>query len=196
MHLDVEQGNNVLSRQLNWNVYQGQQQAFTHYLIYRETSPGNLNLALIDSVPSSQTWFYDNTLSNIVDTGRSYMVGYRVTTPCVSSRATSQICQSNVTSKLRPVSLDELNNNFANAFDYYLIPNPNNGIFNIVIQGKQGNAQLQVTIHTAIGEKVYDKKIIDNKGIIIDLSNQAAGVYFVGLTDGFNTMQKRVVITK
>jgi hypothetical protein len=196
MHLDVEQGNNVLSRQLTWNVYQGQQQAYTHYLIYRETAPGNLNLALIDSVPSVQTWYYDNTLSNINDTARAYMVGYRVTTPCVSSRATSQICQSNVTSKLRPVSLEEINAGINNAIDYYLIPNPNNGIFNLVIQGKQMNAQLNVTIYTALGEEVYNKRITDNKSVAIDLSNQAAGVYFVSLNDGFHISQKRVVITK
>lgn len=92
MHLDVAQGNSLLARQLNWNVYQGQQQAYTHYLIYRETAPNTLNLVLLDSVPSSQTWYYDNTLTNPNDTLRAYMIAYRITTPCVSSRAINELC--------------------------------------------------------------------------------------------------------
>lgn len=195
MHLDVEQGNSVLARQLNWNVYQGQQQAYTHYLIYRETSPGNLNLALIDSVPSSQTWYYDNSLTNIQDTGLAYMVGYRITTPCVSSRATNQICQSNVTSKERPVGLEEMNQ-LSSTFDYYLLPNPNNGVFNLIFTSKQNQANYQLSIYSALGEKILEKKITESKRIELDLSDQTAGVYFIALTDGVNTLQKRVVIVK
>lgn len=195
MHLDVEQGNSVLARQLNWNVYQGQQQAYTHYLIYRETSPGNLNLALIDSVPSSQTWYYDNSLANIQDTGLAYMVGYRITSPCVSSRATNQICQSNVTSKERPVGLEEMNQ-LSSTFDYYLLPNPNNGVFNLIFTSKQNQANYQLSIYSALGEKILEKKITESKRIELDLSDQTAGVYFIALTDGVNTLQKRVVIVK
>lgn len=195
MHLDVAQGNNVLARQLNWNVYQGQPQGYTHYLIFRETAPGNLNLALIDSVPSSQTWYYDNSLTNILDTARAYMIGYRITTPCVSSRAANQICQSNVTSNERPV-VDGMNESNLNSFNFEVVPNPNNGLFKILLNGQSNNKHWQVRGLTVLGDQVYEKNFGDTKNVEMDLRNLAAGVYFISVSDGSNSMQKRIVITK
>lgn len=195
MHLDVAQGNNVLARQLNWNVYQGQPQGYTHYLIFRETAPGNLNLALIDSVPSIQTWYYDNSLTAIADTNRAYMVGYRITTPCVSSRAGNQICQSNVTSIELPV-IDGLNSISQNDFDFNIIPNPNNGIFSINVIGNQSQNALKMNIINVLGEQVYSKNFDDVKQMDMDLRSLANGVYFVCFKDGINNIQKRVIIAK
>jgi hypothetical protein len=195
MHLDVTEGNNALARSLNWNVYQGQPQGFSHYLIFRETAPGNLNLALIDSVASTQTWYYDNTLTALIDTSRAYMIGYRITTPCVSSRASSQICQSNVTSIVLPV-LDGLNNLTESNFDFNIYPNPNNGIFKIVLTGQQMVKQWQVSVYTVLGEQVYARNFGDTKNIEMDFRSMASGVYFISLSDGVSTIQKRVVLTK
>jgi hypothetical protein len=185
----------ALARSLNWNVYQGQPQGFSHYLIFRETAPGNLNLALIDSVASTQTWYYDNTLTALIDTSRAYMIGYRITTPCVSSRASSQICQSNVTSILLPV-LDGLNDLTESNFDFNIFPNPNNGIFKIVLSGQQMVKQWQVSAFTLLGEQVYARNFGDTKNIEMDFRNLSSGVYFIGLSDGVSTIQKRVVLTK
>jgi hypothetical protein len=195
MHLDVAQGNTVLSRQLNWNVYQGQPQGYTHYLIFRETAPGNLNLVLIDSVPSIQTWYYDNTLTAIADTNRAYMIGYRITTPCVSSRASNQICQSNVTSIELPV-IDGVEDVNVNSFDFAIYPNPNNGVFRIVLSSKQANKQWQVSAITLLGAQVYARNFGDTKNMEMDLRHLTSGVYFIGLSDGVSNIQKRVVITK
>jgi hypothetical protein len=47
-----------------------------------------------------------------------------------------------------------------------------------------------------LGENVHAQNFLDTKNIELDLRNIAAGVYFVSLNDGVNTLQKRVVITK
>jgi len=195
IHIDVAQGNSILSRQLTWNVYQGQPQGFDYYLIYRETAPGNLNLALIDSVPSSQTWYYDNSLTQITDTARAYKIGYRVNTPCVSTRAQNDICSSNVTANERPV-IDGLKNILKKDLNWQIIPNPNNGLFKIVFDGNQKSSTWQVNTINLLGENVHAQNFLDAKNIELDLSNISAGVYFVSLNDGVNTVQKRVVIAK
>lgn len=198
MHLDVMQGNSVLARQLTWNVYQGQQQAYTHYLIYRETAPGNLNLQLIDSVPSTQTWYYDNTLTNIIDTNRAYMVGYRITTPCISSRAANQICQSNVTSIELPVHQgpDGLTWLAAEKYNFSLQPNPNNGIFNLRVESNMQSKTYHLTIFDMLGNEVYADQHITTQKTALNLSYLANGVYTVKFGNGLIAINKRLVIAK
>jgi hypothetical protein len=191
MHLDVSYGNSILSRQLTWNVYQGQPQAFDYYLIYRETAPGNAILALIDSVPSTQTWYYDNTLTNIIDTARAYKVAYRVTSPCVSSRAQNEVCSSNVTANERTL-IDGLPSNELNNLTWNLVPNPNNGKFVIQIESTKS---LVLKVYNLIGEELY-QQAINNHVNEIDLSALSAGVYIVQLSNGTNLSSKRLVLTK
>ena len=195
MHLDVAQGNSILSRSLNWNVYQGQPQAYTHYLIYRETAPGNLNLQLIDSVPSTQTWYYDNSLTNLNDTLRAYMIAYRITSPCISSRAVNQLCQSNVTSP-EFIIVDGINNISDHNFEFNIYPNPSNGLFNISLMNTNANKQWQVKAINILGENTYQKNFTENKNLVIDLRNLASGVYIIEVNNGENSLQKRVVVTK
>jgi Leucine-rich repeat (LRR) protein len=191
IHLDVVQGNSVLARQLTWNVYQGQPQAFTHYLIYRETAPGNLNLALIDSVPSTQTWYYDNTLTQLSDTARAYKIGYRITTPCVSTRAQNEICSSNVTTNDRPV-VDGLNQILNNNLAFNILPNPNNGKFSIQ---SETNGIYQLKVFNLIGEELHQQSITNQK-TEIDLSNLSNGVYYLYLFNENRRQQTKIIIAK
>jgi Leucine-rich repeat (LRR) protein len=190
MHLDVTQGNSLLARQLNWNVYQGQSQAFTHYLIYRETAPGNLNLVLIDSVPSTQTWYYDNTLTTIVDTNRAYMIAYRITNPCVSTRASNQICKSNVTSV--EFVINGMKDLAEPVINFEIYPNPNKGNFVIQTQNPK-NSDLK--IYNLMGEKLF-QTTINNSQTTIDLNGLSNGVYLVSISDKISHFTKKLVISK
>jgi hypothetical protein len=198
MHLDVTQGNSILSRILTWSEYLGQPQPYTHYLIYRETAPGNLNLLLIDSVPNTQTWYIDTTLTGIADTARAYKIGYRINTPCVSTRNQNNICSSNVTANKFPeqgldVGIDKIT---AHALNFRIYPNPNNGIFNIVLPEQSITKKLQVVAYTLLGEQVYDQNFTGSKNISIDLHHLAGGVYFIGLSDEKNSIISRIIISK
>ena len=190
MHLNVTKGNNILARQLNWNVYQGQPQTFNYYLIYRETVAGNLNLVLIDSVPSSQIWYNDNSLTSLNDTLRAYMIAYRITSPCVSSRAVNELCQSNVTNAA--FVIDGMNALKAPNFKWSVIPNPNNGKFIIEIPN---NTLAQIKIYNLLGELNYSLQI-SNHQTSIDLSNLNNGVYLVSINNGTQISTKRLIISK
>jgi hypothetical protein len=82
------------------------------------------------------------------------------------------------------------------TFDFAIYPNPNNGLFKIVFDGKLKGSTWQVNTINLLGENVHAQNFLDTKNIELDLRNIAAGVYFVSLNDGVNTLQKRVVITK
>jgi hypothetical protein len=189
MHLNVAQGNSVLARQLTWNEYQGQPQAFTQYLIYRETAPGNLNLALIDSVPSTQTWYYDNTLTNINDTARAYKIGYRVTTPCVSTRAQNDICSSNVTANERP-AVDGVNNISSNDLSWNIMPNPNNGLFTVVLNNL---VQAEFKMFDITGKLLIQEKLTGQINTI-NAQNLSRGTYLVKVTDNNGFAAQRLVV--
>lgn len=191
MHLDVAQGNNILTLQLNWNVYQGQPQGFSQYLIYRETAPGNGILALFDSVPSIQTWYYDTTLTNWGDTLYAYKVGYRVISPCASTRAQNEVCGSNVTGK-ELLAFDGIKTITGTSINWEIIPNPNNGQF--VIQSSTVK-RMQMKVYNMLGEEIYSQ-CLSNGQSMIDLGALSNGVYMVNMNDGEFASTKRLVVAK
>ncbi len=62
-------------------------------------------------------------------------------------------------------------------WDAKIYPNPNNGIFNVMITGT--NAPLDVRVYNVLGEKVYEMAILGDHGAKIDLSGLQKGLYVV-----------------
>lgn len=62
-----------------------------------------------------------------------------------------------------------------------IYPNPNNGVFNVMITGS--SAALDVLVFNVIGEKVYQLEILAEHGAKIDLSNLEKGLYIVQIVD-------------
>lgn len=62
-------------------------------------------------------------------------------------------------------------------WDAKIYPNPNNGIFNVMISGT--NAALDVRVYNVLGEKVYELEILGDHGAKIDLSGLQKGLYVV-----------------
>ena len=60
-------------------------------------------------------------------------------------------------------------------------PNPNNGVFNIMVTGS--SAALDVHVFNVIGEKVFELAILGDHGAKIDLSRLQAGIYVVQVVD-------------
>lgn len=92
--------------------------------------------------------------------------------------------------------IDDINDLKKNDFDFNIYPNPNNGLFTIIMMSTNNNKQWQVNILNVLGENVLQQNFNDAKNKTLDLRNIAAGVYFVRLNDGKNIVQKRVVISK
>jgi hypothetical protein len=73
-----------------------------------------------------------------------------------------------------------------------LYPNPTEGQFSMVIEGKKENAILHGTITTTNGAVIYDKLICDETEHF-DLSQQPAGIYLLRLTVGDESHVWRVI---
>ena len=84
-------------------------------------------------------------------------------------------------------SVTEITNN--NKIDIY--PNPSTGIFNVLVSSSLKNGKIQV--YNSMGELVYDKGIA-NELNIVEILNQAQGLYFVRVVDkvGFVATKKIV----
>ncbi|NPD85325.1 T9SS type A sorting domain-containing protein [Lentimicrobium sp. L6] len=82
------------------------------------------------------------------------------------------------------------------ANDIALMPNPNNGLFKLEING-QLSKSADITIHNSIGEVVYTIAASNiNEQIDIDLSHLSDGVYFIMIPQEQSVINKRFVIRK
>ena len=66
-------------------------------------------------------------------------------------------------------------------WDAKIYPNPNNGVFSIMVNGNSG--ALDVLVFNIIGEKVYELQILGDHGAKIDLSGLEKGLYVVQIVD-------------
>jgi hypothetical protein len=66
-------------------------------------------------------------------------------------------------------------------WDAQIYPNPNNGEFNIMINGS--SAPMNVVVFNVIGEKVYEHQILAKNGTKVDLTGMQKGLYVVQIAD-------------
>ena len=66
-------------------------------------------------------------------------------------------------------------------WDARIYPNPNNGVFSIMVTGS--SAALDVFVFNVIGEKVFELQILGDHGAKIDLSSLQEGLYVVQIMD-------------
>lgn len=66
-------------------------------------------------------------------------------------------------------------------WDIQVYPNPNNGVFNLMINGNSG--ALDVMVFNIIGEKVFALQVLGDHGAKIDLSGLEKGLYVVQVID-------------
>lgn len=86
------------------------------------------------------------------------------------------------------------NNNFAFE-NFAMVPNPNNGDFNIQFNS-HSNRNIQISVYDMSGRTIFDRSYA-NHGLFeqeVRLQNAQTGVYLVSISDGENKMIKRVVV--
>lgn len=79
--------------------------------------------------------------------------------------------------------------------DMRAFPNPSNGFFRLQFELPE-RGDLNVDVHDAKGERVYQERIIGFKGRYertLDLSDQATGNYFLVITQGGKTAAQKLV---
>ncbi|MFA6260967.1 MAG: T9SS type A sorting domain-containing protein [Bacteroidia bacterium] len=71
-----------------------------------------------------------------------------------------------------------------------IFPNPSGGVFMVK---NSGNAAIQ--IQNAVGQKVLSMSALKDQGAIeIDLSNQPRGIYFMTISNGRETMTRKIAL--
>lgn len=70
-------------------------------------------------------------------------------------------------------------------WDAKVFPNPNNGIFNVMVTGS--SAPLKLLVFNVIGEKVYQLDILGDHGVKVDLSSLEHGLYVVQVVDEYRS---------
>lgn len=80
-----------------------------------------------------------------------------------------------------------------------IVPNPNNGVFDIVFQTENMLSGMHMIIFNALGQVVYDEKFFVERGESlknVSLSNMDNGVYFVRILSGNAHIERKMVISK
>ena len=88
-----------------------------------------------------------------------------------------------------------VNNDFESTNEVKLYPNPCNGKFIIRLPTESHLCSI-IEIYNILEEKVYSKLILGNSKLIVDLSNQPSGVYFLRMINenGILISSKKIVI--
>jgi hypothetical protein len=87
----------------------------------------------------------------------------------------------------------------SNTADLKLFPNPNNGKFELVINGVSGEQDGRLEITNILGELVYSGPVYISSGSIqqqIDLTTVRSGTYFVRIATSNKVYNTRIVISK
>ena len=86
------------------------------------------------------------------------------------------------------VSIKDLKNDI--GIDIY--PNPSKNEINIEFSNTP-NADLKISLHNLLGEKVMVNQISNPNGLKIFRNNLPAGIYFLKISSGENTVTKKIV---
>lgn len=197
MGLKVYPGINS-QRVLTWNHYASSTQNSSAYLIYSGASINQLSF--LDSVAPG---IYNNYIDDAPVAGINtvYKIYTVMNAPCTSTRAVRNISQSNGTGNLEiPFVVDSLaslnNIQVQDAPDFRIVPNPNNGVFNVKINSLENKAEVIFIVYDMLGNSISQHQANKTGSAEIDLSKLNNGIYTVKAMVGNSALYKRLIITK
>ncbi len=124
-------------------------------------------------------------ISNLEDAG---CYTFAVTDTLTNCTRDTTICIENKT------SLKDIDNQNS----VYIVPNPNTGEFNLMLNGI-ASGKLQVELISNKGEKVYSKQYIkreEQKSLRFNFNSHPSGIYFLKLTNRDSSKTLRVMLFK
>jgi hypothetical protein len=169
---------------LSWTAYIGS--GYASYSLYRSVNGGAFGV--IATLPASQLSFNDVT-ANTAMNNYDYFVS--IVLPSCNFESTN-IGRSNVkTVEVGSVGIAENEN--LNSFDIF--PNPTTGILNLSISEINELRNRKFEIINTMGQIIMEIELESTqKHAVIDLGNQANGLYLIRDTEG--TWVKQLIINK
>jgi hypothetical protein len=150
MFLQV-QANIGIKRWLNWNQYISQTQNINTYVIYRGIDL--LNMDSITSVNAPANGYLDSPPGlNFI-----YRVEAILQNECEGTRAARRGSVSNSSGNLAPGTVDGMLENREQAFDFSIMPNPNNGVFTVVLNNL---VQAELRMFDITGKLLIQEKLM------------------------------------
>lgn len=184
---------------LIWNSYEGFSVA--SYNIYRGTDPSNI--ALLTTVSGS-----NNSYTDLTPPGGA--VYYQIET--VGSNCTPSLKMINNGGSVMSVNYNSSRSNIVDngaiglnmasdiSYDVKSIPNPSNGVFDLIISGnKIGSNPMLVQVFDEIGKIVYSKPVYPAGSVTketISLPELANGIYSVRVTTGNYSKNIKISVVK
>lgn len=172
---------------LNWNAYVGM--PITGYKIWRGTTP--TNLVLYDSLNTLQTTYSDlNSASNSF----YYQVQtINQLTGCYVDQTYYRASYSNIAAN-NNIQVNVVKLSTSSFFEIY--PNPSRGLFQISYLSDE-KENIEFNIFNVRGEKLYSERVSKTNDSLereIDLSKEAAGIYFLEVTSNEKREVKKIVL--
>ncbi len=84
-------------------------------------------------------------------------------------------------------------NNFANATEVTLSPNPTSSFVTITVNAL-ANEALTLTVSDVFGNIVNSASQINNKNMQLDTEQFASGIYFIQITNGYESITKKLIV--
>lgn len=150
----------------------------------------------------SYIWSYSDTGVTILGTIDDVIMNFSANAP--SSDLTvmgNNSCGNGLVSDVFPITVIDCNagiNENSINMKFNIIPNPNNGLFNIDIYSFL-NQLCDIVITNSIGQIIMTNELLLNSGFntfTTDISTFANGLYYVRLNSGTNTIAKKFTISK
>ena len=79
-----------------------------------------------------------------------------------------------------------------NEMKISVYPNPSNGIFNILLDGRFTNKGGELTIFSPTGSVVFSEQISEKKNYQVDIRSLANGIYFLKIHENGRLFVKKL----
>lgn len=102
--------------------------------------------------------------------------------PCAANAAAATVTEDNAVSAVIP--------------ETSLYPNPSKGVFNVNVSGFKGTVTIKVTNMNGASVYTATQNVNGKSTVKVNLSNATAGLYFVSVTDGKQTITQKMNIVQ
>lgn len=147
--------------------------------------------------PTDSIRIFSNTKTNLVNDSSSWLLtfGNNWRTLRSNRSAKVQLAILPIVSCRPIVGINENLSEFTSNIN--IMPNPNNGLFNLVFTLPK-EEKINVRIFNSLGQEISNNSLenVTSNVISINISDKPEGIYFVSITNGIQKTVKKVIVSR